>query len=204
MTTSGAIENRPVVVDTGPLLCFGHIAGGVTMLARRYCPRLRWTTAVAKEVAECARRSDAIARAANNWLGRNKSKLGEAVVVSDRREVHRMHAEVQAQSVRLRPNRVPQPGKDWGEAESLVLAVQTGGWLLSNDRAARSTARLKRIDVYNAVDVLIAEVRENRLELRKAKAMYDQLRSADIDGGVILPDRFTADVAQKWKSPAPV
>lgn len=194
-----------VIVDTGPLLCFGHMRGGVRMLTERYYSRLRWAKAVFDEIAHCAEKPDLVqAAAAKRWLGKNLQHLGDPIVVSKPVDVASIHSQVQVEAARLR-GRPPsqQLGRDNGESETLVIARDTNCCALINERAAARVARSIPVDVYTAVDVLVAEFNAGRIEVRQVRALYDQLRSAGLDGGTILPERFNAAFLRKWQTPAP-
>jgi hypothetical protein len=205
-TVSNATSNsiRNVVVDTGPLLCFGHISGGVRLLLTRYHGRLRWTAAVAKEVKGHALiqvRSDIDRQrraAANRWVGPSAAGLGEPHEFKERPPVEAVRALVQAAS-----RRASSGGSDLGESETLLLAQQDQAFALINEDAARRVAPGMRVTAHCTLDVLIAEFKDGRLAPRKLQQMYEQLRTADLDPGEVLPHPYRVRNLQNWRSSGP-
>ncbi|MFE7905105.1 hypothetical protein [Streptomyces albogriseolus] len=90
-----------------------------------------------------------------------------------------------------------------GEAETLVLAQKQAAFALINEKAARRVARRLGVDVHCALDVLIAEYQEGKLDLRILKAMNERLREADLDAGELLPSPCKARALDRWPTPAP-
>lgn len=196
--------SKKVVVDTGPLLCFGHISGGVRLLLTRYHGRLRWTAAVAKEVkghAATQVRSNIDRQrraAANRWVGPNAAGLGEPHEFKERPPVEAVRALVQAASTRASSG-----GSDLGESETLLLAQQENAFALINENAARRVAPGMCVAAHCTLDVLIAEFKDGRLEPRKLQQMYEQLRAADLDPGEVLPHPYRVRNLQHWPSSGP-
>lgn len=197
-----------VAFDTGPLLCFGHIAGGIRIVRGRYFGRMRWTAAVAAEIANHANRARRhrdnlsqryqaeLAKAASPWNGPQKGLLGEPHRFADRGPVERMRALVRAESTR------PALGdRNLGEAETLLYAQQASAVALIDENAGRAVAQNLGLPVHCTVDVLIAEYLDGRIELPKLRALWEQIRSSALDGGEVLPS--TRSELRRWKSPAP-
>src|SRR5689334_9233197 len=101
---SSEVTQTPVLIafDTGPLLCFGCMPGGVRFIRNRYHRRMRWTQAVVEEVEHHAarrpssQRNVALATAAKAWTGTQRSALGDPHICEDRNEVEKMRALVRA------------------------------------------------------------------------------------------------------------
>jgi hypothetical protein len=193
-----------VVVDTGPLLCFGAVTNGPRLLIGRYKGRLGWVAAVADEIKRRAggREQSRIARlqrtAAAKWMGPPANYLGSPHVLSDRVAVDGMRSRVQGAS-----RRPTVAGHDLGESETLVLAGSHNALALINEDAARTVARAMRLQVHCALDVLIGIYQDGKIELRQVQAMYEQLREADLDPGEVLPSPCKARNLAGWKTPAP-
>lgn len=196
--------SKGVVVDTGPLLCFGHIAGGVRLLLTRYHGRLRWTAAVAKEVkghSLTSVRSDMDRQrraAANRWVGPSAAGLGAPHEFKERPPVEAIRSLVQAASRRRAGGTA-----DLGESETLLLAKNEQAFALINEDAARRVAPGLEITVHCTLDVLIAEFKDGRLAPRKLQQMYEQLRAADLDPGAFLPHPYRARNLHNWPSSGP-
>lgn len=193
-----------IYIDTGPLLCFGHVAGGVKLLIGRYKGRLRWAQAVAGEIERQAEwvgrsRTDAFIRAAAKiWAERHRSQLGTPYVVSDRGAVDNMRSKVRNAS------RYPQDGDgDLGESETLVLAQAASAVALINESPARRVAVEIKVDAYCTLDVLAAEFQAGRIEWRKVLQMYEQLREANLDIGGRLPTPHRARQFNSWTPAGP-
>jgi hypothetical protein len=209
--TSGPPERRAdedrcsgVVVDSGPLLCFGHVTGGRKLLIERYYRRLHWTVAVFNEINSRASRParDGLRRAqraaAASWLGQSRSHLGTPRELTDRNAVTAMQARVQMQS-----HRASSRSQDLGESETLVLAQVESFVALINEDPARRVAHAVGVSAYSAFDVLVAAHNEGTLPLRLIQRMHEECRSADLDlgGNVMLPLR--SRVLRSWARPAP-
>lgn len=199
-------EAKPsVFMDTGPLLCFGHMAGGVRVLLGRYRGRLRWAQAVAKEIAIQANwvvrgRTDGFIRsAAEVWHVRQRKHLGEPQAVGDPIAVEDMRAKVRAAS--RRPHK---ENGDLGESETLVLAQAESSAALINEDPARRVAARIGVDAYCTLDVLAAEFQEGRIEWRKVLQMYEQLREANLDAGGRLPTPHKARMLKSWSPAGPI
>lgn len=193
-----------MVIDTGPLLCFGHVSGGVRLLLSRYHGRLRWTEAVAKEVkahASIRVRSDIDRQrrdAASRWVGPSAAGLGAPHEFKERPPVEAIRALVQSASKK------PPGGKgDLGESETLLLAQREQGYALINENAARRVAPRLRVTAHCTLDVLIAEFKDGRLAPRKLQQMYEQLRAADLDPGEYLPHPYRVRNLESWPSAGP-
>lgn len=189
-----------VVFDTGPLLCFGHIAGGIKMIRSRYYGRGSWAVAVEQEIAHHSRsgKSAAIKESAARWKGPLGTWLGKPKEVVDRTAVDNMRARVQAAS-----SRQPKPGGDLGESETLVIAQDEGLVALANENAARVVAQNLNIPAYCTFDVLVAEFKEDKLQFRQLQRMHEELREAGLDhgGDVSLP--LVLRNIKRWRSVAP-
>jgi hypothetical protein len=201
--------SRNVVIDTGPLLCFGHVSGGVRLLLSRYHGRLRWTEAVAKEVkahASIQVRSDIDRQrraAASRWVGPSAAGLGPPHEFKERPPVETIRVLVQSAS-RKPPGKKSSGGKgDLGESETLLLAQREQAYALINEDAARRVAPRLRVTAHCTLDVLIAEFKDGRLAPRKLQQMYEQLRAADLDPGEFLPHPYRVRNLESWPSAGP-
>lgn len=202
MSDEESTQTDVIAFDTGPLLCFGCMPGGVRFIRSRYHQRMRWTEAVAAEIAHHAQRQSsnfrnrALAESANKWHGRDKSALGEPHVCADRAQVDKMRELVRAASAH------PADGDtDLGESETLVFAQETGSVALIDEAPGRKVAGDLGIRAHNTVDVLVAALQEGSLPRDRALSMWDQLNAAGLNGGLALPrDRGQL---RRWPTPAP-
>src|SRR5262249_9743079 len=110
-----------LVFDTGPLLCFGCMPGGIRFIRNWYHQRMRWIEAVVAEVSHHAGRpptsyrNKALANAAGRWSGPDKSAVGDPYICVDRAQVDEMRERVRAASMH------PTEGNtDLGESETLL------------------------------------------------------------------------------------
>lgn len=188
--------------DTGPLLCFGCMPGGVRFIRSRYHQRMRWTEAVVAEIAHHAQRRPSSARnrelanAASKWRGTDRTALGEPHVCTDRAQVDKMRELVRAASAR------PADGDtDLGESETLLFAQETASVALIDESPGRKVAADLGIRAHSTVDVLVAALQDLSLPRDRARSMWEQLNAAGLAGGLVLP----LDKAQlkRWPTPAP-
>ena len=198
------VTQASIYVDTGPLLCFGHMAGGVKLLIGRYRGRLRWAQAVAEEIERQANwavksGTDAVIRAAARvWSGRHRSHLGTPCIVADREAIEDMRTKVRAAS------RYQHDGDgDLGESETLVLVQAANAVALINENPARRVAAELKVEAYCTMDVLAAEFQAGRIEWRKVLQMYEQLRQANLDAGERLPTPHRARQLSSWTPAGP-
>lgn len=191
-----------VAFDTGPLLCFGYMPGGVRLIRSRYFGRMRWTEAVMGEVAHHAQRRGSnrdnveLSTAAQQWHGPNRNALGEPHRFADRDEVEKMRDLVRAASTR------PQTGEtDLGESETLLFAQETSSIALIDENAGRKVAADLGISAHCTLDVLVAEWKEERLPRDRLNSMWEQIRASGLDGGAVLPQDKGG--LKRWRTPAP-
>lgn len=202
MAETASFPTRLIAFDTGPLLCFGGMPGGVRFIRRRYHQRMRWTEAVANEIAHHAqrpsssRRNVELVEAAKPWIGRDRSALGEPHVCEDRAEVDKMRDLVRA------AQREPSVGDtDLGESETLVFAQETASVALIDENPARTVADDLGIRAHSTVDVLIAALQEETITRVELRSMWEQLSDKGLTGGLVLP--MDRGQLKRWPTPAP-
>lgn len=199
-STGASGPQSHIVLDCGPLLCFGYISSGVRLIRSRYHGRMHWTFAVAAEIERHSRRrpDDPRRSAAAPWVGRDRSALAGPHELLDRKGVEKIRRQVAAES-----KRAESPGdRDLGESETLALAVENRLVALINENAGRSVASNLGVRAYCALDVLVAEQRERRIDMNKLRRLYEQMRAAGIDSGGVIVRWNEASLRKFPKVPA--
>lgn len=190
---SDPTANRLGVPDTGPLLCFGAVPQGLQILKRHYGGHIKWTRAVADEIAHHARRRNRPlwAKAAQAYEGRRKAFLGEPVALTDAKDraiiarIQGRIAVLEAQSGkggRKDSTITANPKRNLGEAESICLAKKEEGEFLCSDNKARAVSAELRVPTTTVIDILKRDVAAGR-PARVAYQAFRTMVEADLDPG---------------------
>lgn len=171
---SGDDSETRFATDTGPLLCFGGVPRGKSILWNHLHHRLEWCLAVRDEVRNLATGTGRRAAAAGVWrTGWLPEPLG--LTEAESADALRHHAAIQ-QIAAQRPGRAaPQPESDRGEADTIALAAGRGFGVLICEHPGMQHAKDLGLQVRTAVDVLRAEVASGQTTSYEAFQLYRRM-----------------------------
>lgn len=168
MTASPAHPSRGsavVVSDTGPLLCAGGISGrdGVELLTRRFSTKgidILVPTKVQGELHGLSQRTDAVGIAATRMRNERNLHFDSTNWPQPQRDSVRREVERRVADRNRRQGRpaAPDPSKNAGEVDAILLAQHHGALLLCNDRPAAQVARARGLTVVKFADLLRASM----------------------------------------------
>lgn len=167
----------------------------------RYYSCMRWTKAVADELANHGRRgtsrgSSALQTGAKRW-DTEKRCLGEPFDFNGDPRVSQVQAIVKSSA-----RKQTDSSHDLGESETILLAADESGIAIINEDAGRRVAQRYNVKSYSTMDILISAYKEGKIELSRLKASYEQLREGDLDGGELLPSNIRLK-RHPWPNHAP-